>query len=118
MKKTSIPFFILLFVSFSVTAADETISFDAQIKPVFDKHCIECHQGWFPSGGLRLDSAENIREGGKTGYAVVPGKPDKGLIIMSIVPRKNGRVRMPPQGERISDKKIELIREWIRQGAK
>ncbi len=107
-----------MLVSFSVIAADEAVSFNSQIKPVFDKYCIQCHEGWFPKGKLRLDSVENIREGGKTGFAVVPGQPDKGLIIMSIVPGKNGRVRMPPQGARVSDKEIMLIREWIRQGAK
>ena len=118
MKKEFLSFFVLLQSSLSVIAAEEAISFDAQIKPIFDKHCIECHEGWFPSGGLRLDSIENIRKGGKTGFAIVPGKADKGLIIMSVVPRKNGRVKMPPMGERLHDEEIELIREWIRQGAK
>ena len=35
-------------------------------------------------GGLRLDSAEGVRKGGKSGPPIVPGKPDDSLLIQAI----------------------------------
>jgi hypothetical protein len=65
-----------------------------------------------------LDSLENILEGGRTGPAVVPDKPDKGLIMMMSISKGGKPAQMPPGDKDLSQKDIDLIREWIRQGLK
>ena len=58
-------------------ASAEPLGFERDLRPVFERHCVECHSGWFPSGGLRLNRLENILAGGPSGPAVIPGRPDK-----------------------------------------
>lgn len=91
--------------------------FTKTIKPIFDEYCIECHQGWMAEAALKLDSLENMREGGRSGPGIVPGDPDKGTIMASIVPSQEGPPTMPPASSTMSAREVELIREWIRQGA-
>ena len=90
--------------------------FSNTIQPIIQKHCIECHEGVMAEAALKLDSLENIREGGRTGPGVVPGNPEKGTIMVSILPSETGPATMPPY-TKLSNEEIELIREWIRQGA-
>ena len=78
---------------------------------------MECHSGWFPDGSLRLDSLENILEGGRQGPAVIPGKPDKGWLI-NLVKSEPGRYsKMPPGKEQLTMDQINMIKGWIVEGA-
>ncbi len=99
-------------------AEEKPVTYAVQIKPIFDQHCVSCHAGWFPDGQLRLDSLENIREGGKRGPVILPGKPDKGWLINLVTPRSGGFSAMPPGPARLSDKELALLRDWIAQGAR
>ncbi|MDA0813749.1 MAG: hypothetical protein O3C21_15335, partial [Verrucomicrobia bacterium] len=51
--------------------------FATHIQPVLSKNCFSCHGAKEQKGGLRLDTAEGIRKGGKSGSAIVAGEPDK-----------------------------------------
>ena len=96
----------------------EDVVYSRDIEPLLDKHCVSCHSGWFPDGGLRLDSKEGLLKGGKSGPAIVPGSPEKGWLTYSITRTKSQRFRMPPEGSGLTDREIDLVKEWIRQGVK
>ena len=96
----------------------QPVSYQQQIKPLFERYCNACHSGWFPQGGLRLNSLENIAEGGNNGAVLFAGEPDKGTLInfIRVVP---GRFSiMPPGPTAVEAASFELIRRWIEQGAK
>ncbi|WP_165840051.1 c-type cytochrome domain-containing protein [Motiliproteus coralliicola] len=99
-------------------ADDKSVTYQDQIKPIFDQHCVECHEGWFPKGGLRMDSLENLREGGKNGPSYFAGKPDKGRLI-NMIKQVPGRFSQMPPGEKsLTEAQYQLIRRWIEQGAR
>ena len=98
-------------------AAEAAVTYARDIKPIFDRHCVHCHRGWFPKAGLRLDSLEGIREGGRSGPAIVPGSPEKGWIPRSLGLPVSHRGKMPPGEQRLSAEERRLIDAWIRQGA-
>ena len=102
----------------TVSEAEVTVTFARDIKPIFDKHCVDCHSGWFPQAGLRLDSLEGVREGGRSGPAIVPGSPEKGWIPHSLRLPEGRRGKMPPGEQRLSAEESRLIDAWIRQGAR
>src|SRR6187431_295178 len=54
--------------------------FEANIRPVLFDVCGECHVD-DEEGGLKLDSRESMLTGGDTGPAIVPGDPDKSLLM-------------------------------------
>src|SRR6187399_1340305 len=58
--------------------------FEAKIRPVLAAECYECHNAKKTKGGLRLDYRAGWQKGGDTGDAIVPGDPNKSLLIASI----------------------------------
>src|SRR5262249_23181408 len=66
-------------------------------------------------GHLRLDSRAAALKGGDTGPAVVPGQPEKSLMIKA-VGYKDADLRMPPK-TRLSDEQVADLTAWGRAGA-
>ena len=88
-----------------------------EAKAILDAKCASCHAGKKIKGGLRLD-AEGIRAGGNSDVpALVPGNPDKSLLIERITTKDNDEI-MPPSGDRLSEKEITALRDWIKAGAR
>ena len=54
--------------------------FTQKVVPILDDNCYSCHQD-DKKGGLRLDSYEAIRKGGKSGAIVVPGDLDRKSVV-------------------------------------
>jgi Planctomycete cytochrome C. len=53
-------------------------------------------------------------KGGSRGPAVVPGDPEKSVLIHAV--RQEGDLKMPP-GRRLSPREIATLRQWIERGA-
>ena len=67
-------------------------------------------------GGLRLDSREAILRGGKSGPAVVPGKPEISRLIRAVKRTDSDVKAMPPQ-EALTPTELQDLERWIREGA-
>ncbi len=89
-----------------------TVSFQNEVVPIFQANCTVCHP---PYGGLDLTSYENIMSGGQSGAVVVPGDPNGSLLLQRI----NGNVtpQMPLGGNPLPASDIQLISDWIAEGA-
>ena len=85
-----------------------------RIRPVLVKNCYPCHAASM-LGGLRLDSREALLKGGKSGAAVIPGKPEQSLLIQAVA-QTHARLKMPPAGK-LSDDEIAALATWVRDGA-
>jgi len=103
------------------SAADATSEgiefFEKRIRPILVGHCYECHstQSKKHKGGLWLDSRESILKGGDSGPALVPGDPDKSLLIRA-VRRTDKELQMPPK-EKLADSQIADLTAWLKMGA-
>lgn len=98
-------------------AQAQPVSYQQQIRPLLERYCTECHSGWFPKGGLRLDSLQHIHEGGANGAVLFAGEPDKGTLI-NLVRQVPGRFSsMPPGPAAVDPESFALLRRWIEQGA-
>lgn len=89
--------------------------FEASIRPVLFGTCSDCHI-LDSEGDLRLDSREGLLKGGESGPAIVPGYPEKSLL-MRVIRREAGVPRMPKDAPKLSDAAIAAFAEWIRAGA-
>src|SRR5262245_21095856 len=60
--------------------------FEKKVRPLLVKHCYECHSAGATKvrAGLFLDTREGVLKGGASGPAVVPGNPDKSLLIKAV----------------------------------
>jgi hypothetical protein len=95
--------------------ADAEAHFEAKIRPVLVDTCFRCHGGNKVSHGLRVDSREALLKGGENGPAIVPGAPEKSLIIQ-VLRHAHETIKMPP-GKRLPDDVIADFTAWVRQGA-
>jgi hypothetical protein len=89
--------------------------FEKRIRPVLIQSCYKCHSGRTddPEGGLRLDSRTAMRDGGESGSAVVPGKPEESLLIRAL---RYESLQMPPKNK-LPEEVIAHFVEWIERGA-
>ena len=88
--------------------------FESKIRPILIERCLECHGPDKAKAGLRLDSAQNARDGGESGAAIVAGKPEESLLIQVV--KYTGDLKMPPRSK-LPDAEIALLTEWVKQGA-
>jgi len=104
----------------SVQAAEESGSapgtgeyFKQKVQPILDDNCYDCHQETM-KGGLRLDSYEAIRKGGKSGPILVPGDPETSRMILAI--RRTGKLKMPPKFS-LKPEEVAVLEAWVKAGA-
>ena len=91
--------------------------FETKVRPIFVSHCYACHSAdTKPAGGLRVDDYAGILRGGQSGPAVVPGDPEKSLIIQR-VRHENPKRRMPKEGDPLTAAEIADLAAWIKAGA-
>ena len=87
--------------------------FENKVRPVLAENCYVCHTN-VQSGGLRLDSREGLLKGGTSGPALVPGDPEKSLLIQAV--RQVGDLKMP-KGGKLKPPEIASLVEWVKLGA-
>jgi cytochrome c len=92
--------------------------YTSQVQPILRDNCFRCHASLNHKGGLRLDSRAAILLGGKNGPILIPGHPERSLLVTLI--RHEGPAShptpMPPKGK-LSDADIATIERWIQAGA-
>jgi len=96
--------------------ADDRVDYLKEIKPLLREKCFACHGGLEQKARLRLDTAALMKKGGKRGPAILPGNPDKSLLIERVT-AKYETERMPPEGPPLSPGQIAKLKAWIAQGA-
>src|SRR5437867_13412729 len=98
----------------SIRAADKTISFTADIRPVFESSCWKCHGGAVQLSKLDLRTRDAALKGGARGAAIVPGKAEDSKLYRLVAGIE--KPSMPLDGK-LSAEQIDAIRRWIDQGA-
>lgn len=110
-------FLLLSIVLFSCLRKEETISFNADVRPILNKHCLSCHGGVKQTGELSfLFEAEAFDTTASGKYAIVKGKAHRSEMIRRIKSTDEG-IMMPPEGDRLSATDIQTLEKWINQGA-
>ena len=92
--------------------------FRDDIKPILASKCENCHSAKKRKGRLRLDTEAFIRQGGKNGSILTPGKPDASPLFTHLVLPLEDEMHMPPKGKpQPSTRDIRILRDWIAAGA-
>ncbi len=91
--------------------------FEKKIRPILVDNCFECHsvESKKVKGGLFVDSRDSLLKGGDLGPAIVPGDPEKSLLIIA-VRQTNKDLQMPPK-QKLSNTQIMDLETWVKMGA-
>ena len=105
----------------ALSASAEKVQFNRDIRPIFSDTCFACHG---PDenkikGGLRLDSLDAARKGGKSGDpAIVPGKPEVSEVMKRLRTDDPDDHMPPAEFHKVLTKdQIALVERWIKEGA-
>lgn len=95
------------------------LTFEKDIKPIFEKSCVKCHGAEKQKGKLRLDTLEATLKGGENGKILEPGNGTKSSLVHSVT-RLDEDTAMPPEGkaEPLTKEQVGIVRAWVDQGAK
>ena len=154
MKRLNYLIGLGLLVSFTAPAVDlsklppasarKDVTYDKDIKPLFEASCIKCHGAERPKAGLRLDSLAAVLKGSKEGKVIEVGKSEKSPLViavsqldpeMSMPPKKGGGRGQRPGGpgapggdaakpnqgpppKPLTPEQVGLVRAWVDAGAK
>ena len=123
MNRNQLALLLSLLVGISVIGFfffgnEKEVDFSTEIKPILNKHCISCHGGVKKSGGFSLLFEEEAFAPTESGHpAIVPGSSSSSELIKRLT-HSDPELRMPYQRAQLSKEEIELLKEWIDQGAK
>ena len=92
-----------------VEGGEGVLSWDSDVVPLMEEHCVSCHSQAMALGGLDLGSYEATLAGGDSGPAVVPGEANTSLLMTRQLSGDH-----PGQWSR---EQIDLILHWIEAGA-
>ena len=117
-------------VCVALGGCERQVSFSANVKPILDNYCINCHSGSSEgksTSGFAVDDYESLMQGTKFGQVVVPGSAMSSSLYLVVTEKVDPKIHMPPhhdeslaegRGFALSRTNIETIRTWIDQGAK
>jgi len=98
-----------IFVTPNVYAENKS-TFDA-VAPIFIRHCLQCHQGNEPSGGLNLTTSVTFTSGGDNGKPTE--NSDSGI---SLLWDRISSGEMPPDSK-LTNTELANVKDWIRAGS-
>ena len=111
--------FLLLGISIvMVFNRKQPIDFNTSVKPIFNKNCITCHGGVKQQSGFSLLFRKDALEINKSGkVAIIPGDAKNSELIRRLT-LKDPEERMPYKHPPLSNKEIEILTQWVNEGAK
>ncbi|MBM3824623.1 MAG: hypothetical protein FJ404_17350 [Verrucomicrobia bacterium] len=95
------------------------LTFEKDIKPIFEKSCVKCHGAEKQKAKLRLDSLDATLKGSENGKVLEAGQSAKSSLVHTVA-RLDEDSAMPPEGKAdpLTKEQVGLLRAWIDQGAK
>jgi len=88
------------------------ISFTNEILPILQSRCVNCHGGERIEEGLIMKTYNDLLAGSDNGPVVIPGDSGNSLMAELLLANK-----MPKRGPKLTPPQVQLIVDWIDQGA-
>jgi mono/diheme cytochrome c family protein len=93
-------------------AQEATVSFAHDVLPIIESRCINCHGGDRTEKDLSLKTYADMMQGSENGPVVTAGNAVNSKLVELIVAQK-----MPKRGPKLTPPQVQLITDWVNQGA-
>jgi hypothetical protein len=95
----------------------DRVDYNTDVKPILNRKCMACHGGVKKAGGFSLLFQEEALGNTKSGHpAILPGDADHSEFILRLTDPDPDR-RMPKKGNPLTEAEIQILRQWVEQGA-
>ena len=118
----TVPFAVILSLGLltGCSGKPKPVSYQADVKPLIDKYCMECHvregEGAQASGFV-VDSYDAVMQGTKYGPVIVPGDSLSSSLYLLVAGKAHSSIRMPHGRDPLKENEIATIERWISEGA-
>lgn len=106
----------------AMTASVLAVDFNREVRPLLADRCFACHgpDAQHVKGDLRLDLRESAVRRHKDGHAaIVPGDPAASRMVARLITKDPDEVMPPPDFHKdLKPAEIDVLRQWIAEGAK
>ena len=92
--------------------ASNGVSFSNDILPLLQSRCVNCHGGERIEEGLSLNGYAEVMAGSDNGSIVTAGDAVNSLMVELVATQK-----MPKRGPKLTPPQVQLITDWVNQGA-
>ncbi len=106
--------FAVLIAGSTLAFAQEKITYQEHVLPVFENNCNKCHNPDKKKGDLDLTTFAALLRGGGSGLVVVSGDPEASKLHRSV--NHTEEPEMPPKASKLPGKDLDLIKRWIAGG--
>jgi mono/diheme cytochrome c family protein len=93
-----------------IVQASGPVAFE-DLKVIFKKHCLTCHNSERPRGGLDMTTKTAILAGSDSGISITAGKATESLLYRLAAHLE--APHMPPNSPKMPDRDLEQIKIWI-----
>ncbi|RBP42554.1 F5/8 type C domain-containing protein [Roseimicrobium gellanilyticum] len=115
----AVPAIPSLLVLLSTSLPATPVEFVRDVRPIFEKHCYECHGADKQKSGFRLDVRQEAFTSGD-GHApnLLTGKSTESPLYR-FISGMDDKVQMPPKGKgnALSQAEVATIKRWLDEGA-
>ncbi len=111
MRQASLSFPFLLA---GAAIAQEKITYQDHVRPIFENRCLNCHNPDKKKGGLDLSTYGATLAGGSGGVCVEPGEPKDVKLLQCVM--FTAEPFMPPKSDKIPQGEIDVLAKWIAGG--
>ncbi|GJQ51352.1 MAG: hypothetical protein HKUEN02_01990 [Anaerolineaceae bacterium] len=88
------------------------VSFTNDVVPILQSRCWKCHGGEETKEGLDLTTFAAIMVGSENGSVIAPGDVENSLLAEQVITQE-----MPKRGPKLTPPQVQIIVDWIQQGA-
>lgn len=92
---------------------EKKLDFAHDVAPLIKKHCGKCHTNGNYKGSFSMDTREELLEA-----SVISLGSGKESELVKRLLSQDVDERMPPEGDRLSEKEIAIFEKWIDEGIK
>jgi hypothetical protein len=111
---------ILMLGALLASAADDTVDFNFDVRPILSSNCFHCHgpDSHSRKAKLRLDTRQGAVELRKGNRAIDPDDLANSDFIARIRSTDPDEMMPPPDSHRnLTPQQIDILERWVRQGA-
>jgi len=93
------------------------VDFVTHVKPVLERKCAMCHNRKALPGHLSLESRREAVRTKTLDTYIVPGHPEKSLLVANTASTHKNVSVMPAVGERLTKEEYAILQKWVKEGA-
>jgi uncharacterized membrane protein len=104
-----------------LAGCDKQVSFSEDVMPILQAKCLSCHakgSEGYAASGLSVESHAQLMKGTREGPVIEPGYSYFSTLQIVVEHGAAPSSAMPKDSTRLSSREIQIIGEWIDQGAR